>query len=375
MKDKSLTCFAIRDIFLFVAELNGYKAGTVTGKYRFGAQCYLEHTLPSADTTTEEGRKDLHEIIWLERIYKALDAQSAMPLPLVNILKRKGDIKSLLRNLDLSKSWDVPIELDASASMLGYIGCLLGDARLLEETNMHGTALSDPWQRGMNRTMFKHAATPLLYGSSRSCENLWKSKKHKYTDKDVTLFINELNRGSLGVAVALKDLIISYCKLQPEMAINVAGEKFNIECNRYRNVGEETKTYTIYDSVDRLLRTIHHTTTKKVPDLEQFRRFTVTCLIHNLDSQVANKVTQSVIERYGWCLDIHDAFLVHPSAAKYCRARYAQEMQCIYDNRKQILADYFASIGIGPEAQASWNALQAKVVPVTNFKCRPTVLK
>ena len=259
--------------------------------------------------------------------------------------------------------------------MLGYIGALLGDTRLLEDTNMHGSQLKDPWQRGLNRTMFKHGATPMLYGSSRAVHELWQSKGHKYTLQDVQLYNNELTSGSLSVANLFKELIINYCKPQAEMTIKILDEEFIIECNRYRNIGETTEAFTIYDSLDKRLRTIRHTTTKRVPDLQQFRRYFVTLLIHHLDSRVANRVTQSVIERDGWCLDIHDAFLVHPRSAHYCRSRYAQEMQYIYDNRKQILSDYLNSIGIGPEAQSAWNELQSKVIPVENFKCRPTVLK
>ena len=115
MQNKSLTRRAVRAIFLFIAELNGYKSGTVKDKYRFGAQCYLEHTLPEIDVDTEAGRKELHEVIWLQRLYDALDAQSSMLLPMVNIFKKRGDIRTLISKLDLSKPWDVPIELDASA--------------------------------------------------------------------------------------------------------------------------------------------------------------------------------------------------------------------------------------------------------------------
>lgn len=375
MTNKSLTRYAVRDIFLFVAELNGYKAGTVTGKYRFGSQCYLANTLPDVDIDNEESRKDLHEVIWLQRIYDALDAQSSLSQPIVNILKRRGDIKALLKHLDLSKSWSVPIELDASASMLGYIGALLGDERLLTETNMHGSTLNDPWQRGLSRTMFKHGATPMLYGSSKAVHELWQKKGHKYTLENIALYNKELTQGSLAVANAFKELIINYCQPKATMHIKLLDEEFDIECNRYRNIGETTKAYTIYDSVDRSLRTIRHTTTKRVPDLQQFRRYFVTLLIHHLDSRVANKVTQAVIEHDGWCLDIHDAFLVHPRSARYCRQQYAQQMQYIYENRKQILTDFFQSIGIGPEAQSAWNELQAKIIPVKGFRCRPTVLK
>lgn len=366
---------AVRDIMLFIAELNGYKAGTVREKYHFGMYCYMAGKAPHADLGDEEGRKELHEIIWLERLYNALDSQSTASGFKLSILKKRLDAKEILRNLDLSKEWSVPVELDASASMLGYIGALLGDSRLLAETNMHGTSLNDPWNRGMNRTKFKHAATPMLYGSSRACHELWQSKGHKYTMEDITSYNAELAQGSLGVANMFKDFLIHNCKPQATMRMQFATQDFTIECNRFRNVGETTRVYSIYDSETDSVRTIHHTDTVKVPDLEQFRRYFVTLLVHNLDGFVADKVVSAVIARDGFCLDIHDAFLVHPRSARYTRKMYAQQMDWIYANRKQILADYFKSIGIGAEAQAKWDALMEHVVPVEGFKCRPTVLK
>ena len=59
--------------------------------------------------------------------------------------------------------WSVPLEADASASMLQYMGLLLGDTRLLEMTNVIGDTLQDPWKlEGMPRLMLKKAATPML---------------------------------------------------------------------------------------------------------------------------------------------------------------------------------------------------------------------
>lgn len=81
------------------------------------------------------------------------------------------------------------------------------------------------------------------------------------------------------------------------------------------------------------------------------------------------------MEKYGFCIDIHDAFLVSPIAAADVRKWYAECMDEIYENRTGILNNYFRSIGITSAAQAAWENLQKKVVPVTNFKCRGEVLK
>jgi len=164
--------------------------------------------------------------------------------------------------------------------MLQYIGVLLNDERLMSMTNLVGDTLSDPWKfEGIGRTMFKHAATPLLYGSSKACHELWQSKKHKYTLDQVKAFNNELSNGALGLANAFKDFMITNVKPAAQMTVHIADERFTIECNRFRNIGEETKIYSIYDTDNDAIRTIHHTTTKRVPDLGQFRRYFMTLLI------------------------------------------------------------------------------------------------
>ncbi|MHB8098051.1 MAG: hypothetical protein ACYDD5_00495 [Sulfuricurvum sp.] len=260
--------------------------------------------------------------------------------------------------------------------MLAYIGALLGDERLLSMTNAHGTDLTDPWEfPGIPRTQFKHAATPMLYGSSKPCHDLWQAKGHKYTLDQVKAFNAELSSGPLGLANAFKDFLITNCKPQAQMEVHLFNERFTIECNRFRNVGETTKVYAIYDTDNNAIRTIHHTDTVRVPDLEQFRRYFVTLAIHGLDSQVADKVMAKVMAKYSWGMDIHDAFIINPEAAEDTRLWYAAEIDNIYANRKTILANYFTSIGIGPEAQSKWNKVQSMVHPVTDFVCSPMTLK
>lgn len=260
--------------------------------------------------------------------------------------------------------------------MLQYIGLLLGDHRLLEMTNVIGGKLSDPWEfEGIPRTMFKHAATPMLYGSSKGCHELWQNKGHKYTIDQVKSFNNELSNGALGLANQFKEFIINYVKPTETMTVVIDGQEFRIECNRFRNIGEETKAFDIFDTETNTIRRIHHTSTKAVPDLEQFRRYFVTLLIHHLDSKVADIVIDKCMDKYGWGIDIHDAFVVNPEAAEDVRAWYCEELTKIYNNRTQILADYFESIGIGPEARTAWEEVRARVQPVTDFKAQPMALK
>jgi hypothetical protein len=261
--------------------------------------------------------------------------------------------------------------------MLQYMGALLGDKRLLEMTNVIGETLEDPWKlEGMSRIMLKTAATPMLYGSSQTCSELWQSNNISYDIKDIELYGKEMSDGAFGVANMLKEFIINNANPQAEMKVKIWNEEFTISCNRFRNVGDHTQAYKIWDSIDKQYNTILHTDTKKVPDLEQFRRYFVTLLIHNLDSQVADVVAEKTMEKYGWVIPIHDAFLISPAAAADVRKWYAEELEEIYNNRAVILKDYFKSIGITGAAQDQLDALMAKVVPAgESIKVNPMALK
>lgn len=117
---KILDKHGVRAVMLFIAELNGFKSGTVKAKAHFGLHCWLTSRLHEPDYSTEEGRSEAHENIWLERIYDQLDKHfNALP-----IIKRKAleDREALLllasRHLESIHQWDVPLELDASALTL-----------------------------------------------------------------------------------------------------------------------------------------------------------------------------------------------------------------------------------------------------------------
>lgn len=88
--------------------------------------------------------------------------------------------------------------------------------------------------------------------------------------------------------------------------------------------------------------------------------------MHNLDSQVADTVAHKTMSKYGWCIPIHDAFLISPAAAQDVRKWYAEELTKIYHNRKSILANYFRSIGITSAAQDQWEKVMDKVEEYDN---------
>lgn len=370
----------VNAVMLFIAELTGSfepGSGTVDDKIQCGQQDYIRSNFHDLDLSNEDDRSELHENIWLERLYAELDQYFQIPASANLKLVRALCVSTSVSYRKETFKWAVPIELDASASMLQYEGLLLGDKRLLDMTNVIGDTLNDPWKlEGMSRKMLKCAATPMLYGSSQACHQLWQDKGLDYTADDVALYMKEMADGAFGVANLLKEFIINNSAPKATMKVKIWNEEFEISCNRFRNVGEKTKAYKIWDSIDGRYNVVLHTDTKKVPDLDQFKRYFMTLLVHNLDSQVANAVAGKIAEKYGWIIPIHDAFLISPAAAVDCRKWYAEELAKIYRDRKQILRDYFKSIGITAAALDQWETVKSKVVPLEgDLAVNPMALK
>ena len=338
-------------VYLFIAELLGIQKDydSVAHKEQAGREAYQSRKLLKLNLDIEDDRSDLFENIWLERLYEELDELM---------------INRVERSIDSSVPafcWSVPIELDASASMLQYMGVLLDDDRLMRRTNMIGTSIGDSWATKTNRKKFKAVGTPRIYGSSAATTYLLDNAKLDYTLEEIRDIDYELSTGAFGAANAFKDLLINYCKPQETMNIRIWNDEFQISCNRFKRVDESVKFYQLYDSASGMIKEIVHHTPVMVPDLNQFRRYFATLLIHNLDSQVADRVAGTIYNEYEWVLDIHDAFIVSPEAAARTRQLYGESMEEIHNNRKSILANYFQSIGIGSDAQHAINALAATV--------------
>ena len=341
-------------IYLFIAELAGVKSSTVQSKIEAGRNCYTTRYTHDLDLTDEEDRRHLYENIWLERLYDDLDGYYSND----------------------TYYWSVPVELDASASMLQYIGVLLNDRRLCEMTNLIGEELSDPWSDDvLSRNHVKKAFTPLLYGSSRSATQLWDKNKLAWTLEQMVRADTLLQTGAFAVANKFKDFVIGHVKPKEHMNVTIGSDNFNIQCNRYHHVGDKTTCYSIYDTTTDRIRTIENTSRREVADLKAFKRYFQTLLVHNLDSQVANAVAGAVYDNYEWCIDIHDAFIVSPEAVLFTRNEYADQLEQLHTNRKEILGGYFASIGIGAESQKAWNDLQAMIEPMDTFQCGLMALK
>ncbi|OOE36084.1 hypothetical protein BZG00_15815, partial [Salinivibrio kushneri] len=153
-------------VFLFIAELTGSfqpGSGTEQDKIECGKQDYIRNFQLDLNLHDEDDRKDMHENVWLSRLYRELDTYFNVPSDKTARALAVDPESNRYRYSTFQ--WQVPIELDASASMLQYEGLLTGDKRLLEMTNVIGDTLQDPWKlEGMSRQMLKKAATPMLYG-------------------------------------------------------------------------------------------------------------------------------------------------------------------------------------------------------------------
>jgi hypothetical protein len=342
---KSLGVTGLKAVELFVAELLGYKPSMPGEKQQLGKEAIANKTLLELNLDTEEGRSDLHENMWLERIYSNIESYDG-------------------------SNWVVPVELDFTASQLAITGMLLNDYKYMDLTNIVGTGFKDAWTiKGVSRNQVKKAVTPKLYGSSASVRTLWNKNKLDFTEEQLAIVDREIKDGRFTLADKFKDFIIANVVPKNEMTVTVGKDTFTIYPNRFRNVGEYAKKYDIYDTDSMCVKTIRHVHTKRVPDLEQFRLYFPTLLVHGLDSQIANAIS----EKLEWCIDIHDAFVVAPIDANKVRVEALAQMNELYSNRDKILGDFFKSVGINNPV--AWTEVRRHTTVVDNLVLTANVLK
>ena len=269
----------VKNIMLAIAELNGYKVGTVEGKLQCGVNSYITSKLHDLDSNDEEDRSDIYENIWLERLYLDLDAAYGIDAdPLARALA--VDVGTVPADY----KWSVPIELDANASMLSYMGALLGDERLLTMTNslVVDDNLNDAWSTvpGVPRNAVKVPYMPELYGSMQTARTLLERSK-KFTKEQieqwVPLLSAEKSTGAFGLASALKDFIIKHVKTEEVMNVVIGDDEFEITCNKWRKLGDHREWYVFPTSTGEKM--VPHYVTKSTPDLVAFKRYFVTLLI------------------------------------------------------------------------------------------------
>jgi hypothetical protein len=251
-----LTSEGVKAVYLFIAELLGIKSKNPFSKALSGKRAY------ESKTPLKKSDSHFYDVIWLERLYNALDNHF---------------------NDDTYK-FNVYIECDATASIAQCAGALLGDYDCLSQTNCiydpETSPLEDFWETPLpTREHAKKFLTPKLYGSQQDIKTLWTKNKLKFTAEDLNMAEKLASTGYFHVLDTFKNFVISNCKPQEYMNVCIWNEEFTVECNRFRNIGDYKTSYKLYDTESDLIQKIEHTTTKKVPDLKQFRLYFQTLLV------------------------------------------------------------------------------------------------
>jgi hypothetical protein len=140
---------------------------------------------------------------------------------------------------------------------------------------------------------------------------------------------------------AFKDALISnYGNYKPVIHVKIWNDSFDVHVNKFKSAGSSIQVTEAYDG-----RTFKFAYTHKpilVPDYKRMKLFWATCLVHNLDSQIVNRVSECLPS---WNIPIHDALLVLPGYGLQARKSYAIELKRLNSNRNKILSDYRKSIG------------------------------
>lgn len=322
---------ALDSIFLFIAELNGHKCiGQMeSDKIAKGKECYDNKELPRLNLKDDHGRKELHELIWLERIYNKLDkfykAQSSRFCTVDHIM------------------WDIPIEIDHSMSMAQIMGALTNDIRILESTNMIEGPIQDPWFiEGVQRKVAKAVYTPKLYGSYQSAKALVRAKKETATNEELRVLKQVEKEGRFSVMLQLRDLFITNANIDtPIVDINTGVSQLKIYVSKFKSAGTKTIVTEAYNG-----KTFKYSFNKKkisIPDYKAMKTFWHTCGIHHLDSDLMDHNLYT--NNHLWALDIHDAIICLPMDANTFREGACKRLEYYRDNRHTIIQNYRKSIG------------------------------
>lgn len=299
------------NVYLFVAELNHVKAKTWEDKIEQGKE-YAERRKTSS-------KCDLHERIWLYRIYENIDKYAV-------------------------RGWYVPIEIDVQACGLCLLGVLTNDHHFMDGTNLIGNTLKDIWTvPELPREYTKKAITPILYGSGQTPGELWDSHNFEYTQKQENRINNELLDGRFKNVLKFREHLIGNVKPKEKMHVKIWDEEFDVYCNRFKWDMTVPVKYEFLTGTNKAKEVIKQTA--MVPDVNAFKCYFATLLLHNIDSQIANYICEEI----DWVLPNHDSFICSPNDADYIRELYVEKLQELYRRRHEIMSNYLHSIGIEEE--------------------------
>ena len=314
---------AMKDIYLFIAELSGKKRDTIAKKQLAGRLAYVNRELPVLDLNTEHDRKELFELIWLERIYTLLDT-----------LKANGSVQ-----------WNVPLEVDAGMSLAQVIGATINSEELLVKTNCVGSKLEDPWHiDGVRRIAGKTVGTPTFYGSSQSAISLLKSKKLDPTKEELSAITREFNNGTFSIIKDFKNLLIKNGNVTtPTYEVQGWNESYIVEVNKHKAVGATLKAYAIWDTTANKDRMFFNHQPTLIPDYIRFNLFFPTGFVHNIESKIVDTTMVDLKDEGEWAISIHDAILCLPGSK--ARKFYIINLEAFNKVGLQVLKGYLQSIG------------------------------
>jgi len=324
---------ARQNIYLFIAELLGNKRQTWSNKALSGLVSYYNRELP--DITN----KHLHEYIWLDRIYRKLDT-----------LFSKGIVE-----------WDIPIEIDMTASIAGITGILFNDERLMDKTNiLYSNNIQDFWHiEGVVRDGVKAIGTPIGYGSSKSFKELLKTKSIELDKQQLRQVTEEFRSGAFSIIKQSKDFWSRNANITtPSYEVTIWNETFTVEVNKFKSAGTELTAHLCYDTQSNSIKPMVMHTPITIPDYARFKTYFTTGLIHNLDSKLLDNTLQQCTGDP--VIGIHDAILCLPTSV--AREEYIKQLEQLREDRWTVLSNYKKSLNIsGTKAEVQWAKLLSSV--------------
>lgn len=318
---------SIDAIYYFVAELCGNSGLTESEVIAEGKAHYMARHIPRVNLATEKGRKKLHEIIYLERIYSKLD----------KLHSRAGQRLGVL--------WDIPLEIDARMCVAQFYGALSNDENVLKSVSLIGTDINDPWfVPDVPRDTAK-LLVAVLYGSSATSRALLKANGEE-ADPVLVKAMNKLRAsGRFGVMEAFKNALIQdYNTHTPVVPIKLWNQEFNVYVNKFTTHGANVIATQAYDSSKRRFKISITHEPIKVPDYSRMKLYWATCCVHGLESQVFDMIADEEANS-NWLITNHDAVLCMPWNTKAIRTNYASKLKAINRDRLQIIRDFRKSIG------------------------------
>jgi hypothetical protein len=316
---------AEESIYYFIAELLGIKhCKDFQDKVAKGREAYLNCQLPELNLDKESDRDELHELIWLERLYNDLNRLYDTNLPAVLCT--------------------TPVEIDASASLQQFLGTLLNEERAMVDTNViPSERLQDPWYiPEVRRICVKKVYTPQLFGSAKSAKTLLDQSNLNPSAEELKAIKAESTNGKFAVLNAFKKLVISgYNNHKPTIDVTIWGNTFQLEVTKWKPAGATIVVTEAYDSKTNKFRRSFTHEVKRVPDYARFKTSFLTLLVHCLDSIILSKLCEA--DRF--MLPIHDAVILQPTHATQVRIEYTQQLEQMRKDRNSIIRDYLTSIG------------------------------